>query len=256
MNFFNRVTYVDRAQAIQETTDSIRNYKVTVLQSVDQAIDLRAFYSELADTVGPAAPTDEDLRTGEMTGSRWIEISYDPAMPDRYRTAKVHQPLHTDASYLDHKESVTYFFCESQAPLGGATTFLDTDTLFKAMELDNEAGLQERLQTIEVRFTKGGSSVKRPILIEDSKGVSLNFNYYCLDSDNTEEAKKLVEDFHRFLETRVRPAGLDMPVCLQPRDAVFFHDYRLLHGRNAYFANAKGQRCLVKGVILLGRRNG
>jgi hypothetical protein len=46
-------------------------------------------------------------------------------------------------------------------------------------------------------------------------------------------------------------SGVVLPVQLEVGEAVFFHDDRLLHGRNAYFAKTKGERCLIKGKIIL-----
>lgn len=251
MGFLNRLKFQSAQQAFADVAESVKKNKVTVLEGVASDTDLKQFYETLADRIGPAAAADEDLASGVMTGGRWIEISYDPLIQDRYRTAKVHQPLHTDASYLPHKESVTYFFCKSRASLGGATLFLDSEDLVKAMVVDDKLDLLEQLQQTDVCFSKGGSAVTRPIIVEDSIGISLNYNYYCLDAGNSESVKAMVEEFQAFLEERVMRSGLPTAVTLNPGEAVFFHDYRLLHGRNAYFAKAKGERCLVKGVIKL-----
>jgi hypothetical protein len=50
------------------------------------------------------------------------------------------------------------------------------------------------------------------------------------------------------------PSGLLTELLLHKNDVVFFSDYRVLHGRNSYFATYKGQRSLNKGSILLETR--
>jgi alpha-ketoglutarate-dependent taurine dioxygenase len=72
-----------------------------------------------------------------------------------------------------------------------------------------------------------------------------------VDEQNTPEAKDLCLRFHQFLEERIHHAGIVLPLTLQPGEAVFFHDERLLHGRYAFFTDAKGGRTLIKGTITL-----
>ena len=145
-----------------------------------------------------------------------------------------------------------FFFCESRAAFGGATTFFDLPDLVACMKSDGEDELLNRLLTTIVHFDKAGNKKIRKILDQDEKGYLANWNYYCIDKENnTPEALALCEDFHAFLESRIIQAGLVMPVQLEKGDAVFFHDDRILHGRNAYFATQKGERCLIKGKIIL-----
>jgi hypothetical protein len=105
--------------------------------------------------------------------------------------------------------------------------------------------------TIVVNFEKSGSKKVRKILDKDETSYLANWNYYCIDKENTPEALQLVEDFHQYLESRIIKAGIVLPAQLEVGEAVFFHDDRLLHGRNAYFATEKGERCLIKGKIIL-----
>ncbi len=152
---------------------------------------------------------------------------------------------------LGNEKSLQFFFCESRAAFGGATTFFDLPELVACMKLDGQQELLDRLMSTIVNFDKAGNKKVRKILDEDEKGWLANWNYYCIDTQNTPEALQLCEDFHHFLETRIVPSGLITPVQLEKGDAVFFHDDRILHGRNAYFATTKGERCLIKGKIIL-----
>ena len=249
MNFLHRVKYKTPQQASGELVEAITHNHVVVLEGMDMQFSYPEFYAEVADEMGRVVPANEDLRTGGQTGERWIDISYDPAIPDRYRTANVHQPLHTDASYMPDKNCISFFYCTSCAPLGGATQFLDNQHFLQAIEYDHKLDMFERLKSIDVCFSKAGNRSTLPIITEDHAGLSFNYNYYCLDDQNTDEAKDLVDEFQVFLENRIRNSGIPEAVKLLPGEAVFFHDSRILHGRNAFFADKKGARTLIKGVV-------
>jgi alpha-ketoglutarate-dependent taurine dioxygenase len=61
----------------------------------------------------------------------------------------------------------------------------------------------------------------------------------------------LCERFHHFLETRIVASGITTACQLEKGEAVFFHDDRVIHGRNAFFAEYPGQRSLIKGKVIL-----
>ena len=229
-------------------------YEVLDFGTAGLSISIQEFYTNLSDSIGEIFNEDEDILTGERKDNRWIDISYDPDLQDRYRSSNTRQPLHTDDSYVElgDEKSLQFFFCESRAAFGGATTFFDLPDLVACMKSDGEDELLNRLLTTIVHFDKAGNKKIRKIVDQDEKGYLANWNYYCIDKENnTPEALALCEDFHAFLESRIIQAGLVMPVQLEKGDAVFFHDDRILHGRNAYFATQKGERCLIKGKIIL-----
>jgi alpha-ketoglutarate-dependent taurine dioxygenase len=253
MQFFKKVTFSTQQDTIAELKEALNEYGVVHLSNYNLDLSLHEFYQNLSDEIGKAFSTDEDLITGKSLENRWIDISYDPNIQDRYRTSNTRQPLHTDDSYVElyDEKAVQFFYCESRAALGGATTFLDLSILIKTMEIDKKDDLLARLFSTEVNFEKAGRKKVRKILDKDDTGLLVNWNYYCIDKNNTPEALQLVEEFHAFLETRIINSGLVLPIQLEKGDAVFFHDDRLLHGRNAYFATHKGERCLIKGKIIL-----
>jgi alpha-ketoglutarate-dependent taurine dioxygenase len=253
MEFFKKIEFTTAEETIANLKQAITRYKVIHLSGYQLPIPIQQFYTELSDSIGDIFNEDEDLLTGERKENRWIDISYDPAVQDRYRSSNTRQPLHTDDSYVElgDEKSLQFFFCESRATFGGATTFFDLPELVACMQLDGQQELLDRLMTTIVNFDKAGNKKVRKILDEDEKGWLANWNYYCIDTQNTPEALQLCEDFHLFLESRIVPSGLITPVQLEKGDAVFFHDDRILHGRNAYFAKTKGERCLIKGKIIL-----
>jgi alpha-ketoglutarate-dependent taurine dioxygenase len=254
MNFFNKIEYTTSKATKIAIKAALEQYKLVHLVGIDLQFSPHEFYTDLSNSLGWVIDMDEDKETGKKTGNRWIDISYDPAEPNKYRSSNTRQPLHTDNSYLNHHDAVNYFYCLSQAKIGGATTFLDSILLIQALEIDREYQLLEDLHNIPVCFSRHDNKKTKPILTKDELGYRLNYNYYRLDQDNTHEAKDLVERFQKFLENRIHNSQITTNILLTPGDAVFFHDERLLHGRTAFFTDQKGQRTLIKGSVVLDSR--
>lgn len=254
MNFFKQVTYTTLDETIQNVKEAVLNNKVVHLAGFKEDMPVHDFYSHLSETIGKIHAADEDIKTGQQTGNRWIDITYDPQIPDRYRSSNTRQPLHTDDSYVElhGEEAVNFFYCASRAKIGGATTFFDLPDLVECMQLDGEQDLLDELMRTDVVHEKGGSRKVRKIIDRDEEGYLANYNYYCISrEENSPEVLALVERFQNFLESRIHNAGVVVPVQLQLGEAVFFHDDRVLHGRNAFFAEYPGQRSLIKGKIIM-----
>ena len=253
MEFFKKINFTTDDQTISDFKNAISFYKVIHLSGYNLEIPIQEFYTKLSDSIGEIFNEDEDLLTGERKDNRWIDISYDPAIQDRYRSSNTRQPLHTDDSYVElgNEKSLQFFYCESRATYGGATIFYDLPELVACLKMDGREELLEQLLTTHVNFDKAGNKKVRRILDRDANGYLANWNYYCIDVENTSFSLALCEEFHQFLESRIVESGLVKPVQLEKGDAVFFHDDRILHGRNAFFASVKGERCLIKGKIIL-----
>ena len=73
----------------------------------------------------------------------------------------------------------------------------------------------------------------------------INWNYYRAIGDN--ENRSMIEDFKDFLDTYIEKSGELKELKLTPGEGVFFHDRRVLHGRNSFVGN----RQLNKGGIAL-----
>ena len=254
MNFLIEKNYEDIAYSSEQMVELLETHKVVVLRNYKLEQDPLAFFTKFSDNLGYIHNIDEDVLTGKSTGKRWIDITYDPAITNKYRTAPVAQPLHTDASYLDIRDNIQFFYCVSQAELGGATVFLDSRFLVELIAYAKETELLDLLQETEIVFSKQKRRRVSPILRQADGDYRLNWNYYCGDKNNSSTIKALFERFHHFLESRVVKSGLVTEVLLQKNDVVFFHDELVLHGRNAYFAKEKGQRSLNKGTLLLESR--
>lgn len=251
MQFFKRIEYQDSNSAAQALKEAITKNKAIHLANFTFDVEPHQFYEKISDEIGIVHNADEDKETGALTGERWIDITFDPEVQNRYRSSKTKQPLHTDDSYIPLAGTITFFYCASKADIGGATTFIDADLLVECLEMDEEFDLLNDLQHILIKHEKGGSHKTLPVLRKDETGWLLNWNWHCVSEDNTQEAKNLAQRFHDFLETRVHNAGIVSPVILKPGEAVFFHDERVLHGRYAFFTKQKGGRKLIKGTITL-----
>lgn len=249
--FFHEATYDSISYDPAQAKELLEKYKVLVLRGYDRPEDPRDFFDKFSDQIGFIIPLDEDLLTGESTGKRWIDITYDPDVKDKYRAAPVAQPLHTDASYFDMNRNIQFFYCAGQALKGGATTFIDSAEVVELLEISGEHELLEKLKNVPITFSKTGRERTLPILRMLDDGWHFNWNFFCADPDLNEEQRAIVDDFHNFLQTRVVQSGLVFACMLEKYDVVFFHDELILHGRNSYFATEKGQRSLIKGTILL-----
>lgn len=248
MRFLKEIPYKEGIGA--EIRDLLETTKIVLLTGY-RGDDLFRFYEGLSDEIGQWVPMDEDLQTEEKTGAKWIEIKYDPQFPNSYRHSASRQPLHTDGAYESRAPEVSFFHCVKAAPAGGATTFVDSEELLRALRLYSKSLFQSCCD-IPVTFAKGNDSKTKPIITDDAKGVVLTWNYFRV-METSPETTKLRQEFHRFLEEKVVEGGLCFPCQLRPRDAVFFNDERLLHGRNSFVANSAGQRYLLKGGLRLAK---
>ena len=254
MNFFKQVLYTTLDETIQNVKEAVLTNRVVHLAGFKEDLPVHEFYSRLSETIGKIHAADEDISTGQQTGNRWIDITYDPQIPDRYRSSNTRQPLHTDDSYveLNGEEAVNFFYCASRAKIGGATTFFELKELVECLKLDGEDKMLAELMSTDVVHEKGGSRKVRKIIDQDAEGYLANYNYYCISrEENSADVLDMIERFQNFMETRVHNAGLVMPLQLEKGEAVFFHDDRVVHGRNAFFAAFPGQRSLIKGKIIM-----
>ncbi len=254
MEFFKKINYKNAAESTEELRAAVPHYKVIHLAGYNFDIPAEDFYTQLSETIGKIHAADEDIATGQLTGNRWIDITYDPLVPDRYRSSNTRQPLHTDDSYveLNGQDALQFFYCAANAKVGGATTFIDLPNVVECMEIDGQQALLAELMATDIVFSKGGIRKVRKAIDRDNLDYLANWNYYCIDrQENSEKVLDLCERFQNFMEERIMNAGIITAVALKKGEAVFFHDDRILHGRNAFFAEFPGQRSLIKGKILL-----
>ncbi|MBD2766520.1 TauD/TfdA family dioxygenase [Hymenobacter sp. BT664] len=211
------------------------------------------FYEALTEATGHCLHLDEDFAQGSArTGHKWIEVRYDADIPDdaAYRFSKNAQPLHTDESYLSEPAEVMFMHCLVQAPNGGETTFVDADKLWQELQARNPA-LATRLLDHPVRFAKAGDSRHQPIIAQTPAGWRLNWNYHCVDPNESAENQALAQEFRQFLLDHITNTPAETAILLAPGEAVAWWDDQVLHGRRAFRATATNDRFLLKSGFRL-----
>ena len=229
-------------------------YKVIKLVPGWHISDLRSFYSELTRKLGKAVMLAEDwAKNGEMTGDQWMEIRYDDDIPDlsAFRHSKNAQPLHTDESYKTKPSDIMIFYCQNKAEQGGETVFVDGDELVERMRIVNPS-LLERVSSSELTYEKAGSKrTSRIISLNDDKPPTFNFNYFCLDSNESNHGKLINQEFFDFLETHVKGSYLEKAISLQPGESVIWWDHFVLHGRRPFQALKTDDRFIWKTAVII-----
>lgn len=237
-------------QFADEILEGLQTAKIVQTIGVDQNMSLHDFWDEVSEQIGDCLLLSEDPTTGQRLGNKWLEIRYDPTIPNAYRHSKNAQPLHTDGSYVSFSPYISFFYCINQAAKGGATVFFDSEELVALLKEEDPQLLQDLCQT-SIRFAKDQDFQHRPIIDFDDRGTTLNWNYYCIDPNESEFAKELVERFHNFLQTKVVGEDRTYPIKLNPGEAVFFHDDRLIHGRKAFEPTKPSERFFWKSALKL-----
>lgn len=234
-------------------SEAVLRNEVIKMELANTPDDLRKYYDALVEAIGEVADIAEDyLNEGAPTGERWAEICYDPSVPARtaFRYDKTGQPLHTDESYVSNMAGVMLFYCQSAAKEGGDTIYVSGKQLVAHLQRTNPE-LLNRLVTVPVTYSKAKDQKTCPIISIDADGsVATNYNYYCADASNSEEALQLNQEFHEYLENDL-PDELIFHVALKPGESAAWHDSKTLHGRESFEAESFGDRWIWKTGIVL-----
>lgn len=239
----------DPKEAAIVVREALEKYKVVKVIPEWYLGDLRNFYETLCAEVGQPIAIGEDFtNAGAQTQEQWLEIRYDHEIPDvaAYRHSKNAQPLHTDESYISDPADVMLFYCVNKAIKGGATTFVDGPVLLKYMQ-ENASDLLERLTSTEVCYKKAGENRTEKIIdVRENGNIHFNFNFYCLDPDETEANKALNKEFFDFLQGFIAHSHMAEPVTLSPGEGVLWWDELVLHGRTSYDVDKTNDRFIWK----------
>lgn len=248
MNYFTSITQSDSPEFISQFTQTLRASKVVHFTGVPEGAAYKEYYRQLATAAGKFVKRDEDFRNGNQAEAQddWMDIRFvDEFKRDSFRHSDTRQPIHTDGAYVSYRFDISFFFCTVQAEVGGATTFIDGVEVVRLLER-YQPELLKALTAHEVIFDKGDQQRKVQRVIRfDAQGPLLNWNHFRISKDNAPEVIAMCDQFFEFTEKKIFEGGLLKPLILKPGEAVFFHDERVLHGRNAFL----GDRCLIKGGI-------
>lgn len=240
MNFFTTF------EATQSDFNHVfRSHKVVhVLRNED--VDADHYFRNLSINCGIPLIYEEDPITGIIDVNKWTEIKYEPTNThNSYKSSNRFQPLHTDYGYFAFDIYASFFYCVAQADFGGATTFIDVETVVLLLKSVNPS-LFNRIQQYKIHFGRKDNPLAHNddlILKRDELGWKINWNYYRALGDI--QNKTLVEDFKDFVDNYIEKSGELKELKLQPGEGVFFQDRRVLHGRNSFIGN----RQLNKGGI-------
>jgi alpha-ketoglutarate-dependent taurine dioxygenase len=245
-----RTTDVDKI--ISDVKRLVFNHKVVKLSPGWHIENLRNFYNTLVPLLGDTVLLGEDWRQGgKRTGEQWMEIRYDESIPDKvaFRHSQNAQPLHTDESYKQDPSDLIIFYCQNKAENGGETIFVDGDALVKRMrEIDPD--LLKTISTQEITYEKAGSLRKSKIItLQENLPPLFNFNYFCIDRNESEENKKINREFFDFLETHVKGSYLEKAITLHPGEAVIWWDHAVLHGRRPFSVSKTDDRLIWKTAV-------
>lgn len=238
--------------------------KVIHIRGLKPEGDLRDYYWRFFEHVGKPLPLAEDATVGsreqQRTGDYWMEVRYDPAVPNAYRHSANAQPLHTDGSYtspesvaIDRSDrAVGYGFlgCVAMPANGGATTFIDAEDLVAIMQRE-APDLLARLSAIEMPHARSGDRKVAKAIDLSGALPMVNWNYYCVDPQAGDQVQQLREEFFHFLETNPAIASHLERVKMQPGDAVIWKDDYVLHGREAFDPERTSARFLWKTSFLV-----
>lgn len=229
--------------------------KVFVLRTDDRISDMREFLSENFQYLGKPVPLAEDVKAGDRnhqrTGELWFEVRYDPRHPNAYRHSSNAQPLHTDGSYIPDFPNASLLSCVANAGEGGETTFIDSADLVAALEAE-DPDLLRQLTTTDMPHSRSGDTRTERIIEQRDGRYFVNWNYYCVAPSASDEQRALADRFFAFLSTSPMVRERTKGVLLTPGDAVTWKDREVLHGRNAFVANAESERFIWKCAIDIG----
>lgn len=235
----------------KQIEDAVRSSTVVQLIAPRVREDALGFWERVMAMVGEPQMSGEDSETGfdQDVKQFWMDVRYDPKFETSFRHSKTAQPLHTDGAYHTKLQDVIIFYCQQNAPRGGATTFVDGEDLVEFLE-KRRPDLLRQLMTTEVDFSKlGQPGKKRPIIIAGENGIDLNWNYYRFARHQDPAVVAMCEEFHEFMQTQVVGSPIVLEIILQEGETLLFRDHKVFHGRNSFEASKAGDRWIWKGNV-------
>jgi alpha-ketoglutarate-dependent taurine dioxygenase len=243
-----RLACADTEEFIRTASYAIAEHKSLILTGGAPDGDHSAFYKKVADAAGDFHFKDENPDTGALDRSGWLDMRYKPELAQQhpYRYGNGRMALHTDGCYSDVEFDIIFFYCETPADFGGATTVIDGNIVVEYLERYDKELLAQLLET-PIKFAKGTRS-RTDYIISFVDGVPrFNWNATRVSPENPPESVQVAQRFHAFCENQLFDGGVVDQVQLARGDALFLHNRLNLHGRCSFW----GPRHLMKGAITL-----
>ncbi|MCH9756776.1 MAG: TauD/TfdA family dioxygenase [Gammaproteobacteria bacterium] len=215
---------------------------------------LADFYHQVTENIGECLDLAE-TEGSYSVGGKWTHVCYDPSLQNAYRSSSNAQPLHTDGSYLFESPDATCMYCISAASEGGGTIFITAEELMTYLKKDDPALFDQLMNTpvcFSRSFENGANEKTRKIIEVDEQGkITLTWNYFRVDPNQSADTKEMCEAFHHYLQTQIVGSDRVHTVFLKPGEAILWLDEQVLHGRDAFLGSEYGVRNLAKTSINL-----
>jgi len=108
------------------------------------------------------------------------------------------------------------------------------------------------LLTTKIVHQRSGDKRRDYIIKTIGNNIFINWNYYCLSLDISDEVKKRTDSFQDFLLYSKNIRNKRLSVRLNKGDSVIWKDNHCLHGRNNFKAKQNSDRFLWKCAIDIG----
>jgi alpha-ketoglutarate-dependent taurine dioxygenase len=231
------------------------NIKVVVTKPDIEIKDVKSFYTSIFQFLGKPAFLAEDAtindRLKQRTGKIWMEIRYDPTIKNAYRHSKNAQPLHTDGSYIPNFPNSSLMCCKNNSVIGGETVFIDADLIVSILR-DYDSETFNYLTSNNIIHTRSGDKYEEKVLKKTDGKWLINWNYYCIDTNETQKTKEIADKFFDFLNNNVLVKRNLLNIKLNSGEAILWKDKEVLHGRNSFEAKREGQRFIWKCAFEVG----
>jgi alpha-ketoglutarate-dependent taurine dioxygenase len=251
-----RVDIAQPSLAAAPILENWRTCKVIHIKAPGLTEELvRDFYEDLLSNLGTPLYIAEDVRAGDRNSQRisalWTEVRFDPTLPLGYRHSNNAQPLHTDGSYVSAYPNGSLMCCVRNKSVGGETIFIDASDLVQVLQ-EEAPDLLAALKSVLVTHARSGDSRTLLVIRPDNDRIRLNWNYYCVAEDSSNEVQALRERFFQFLGSSPGVRRALVSLRLDTGDAVIWKDDEVLHGRNAFTASIASERFLWKCALNIG----
>ncbi|MFG1493931.1 TauD/TfdA family dioxygenase [Halobacteriovorax sp. ZH4_bin.1] len=180
-----------------------------------------------------------------LVSADWWEISYDPLNSHTYAHSNTSQPFHTDNAWFQNPSPINFFIMKKQAITGGEQFIIPLDDLIDNLKLNNPE-LLNKLTSINVDIQKGTTDYKYRGPIINLEKKLIHWNYYRTNKEN-KTINNMCDEFFNYLKSS-HVLDIIQTIKLNTGDALCLADVKLLHARNSYEANNKGDRVLLQSM--------
>lgn len=178
----------------------------------------------------------------------WWTIAYDPSQDHTYAHSKTTQPFHTDNAWFESPPELNFFYLEKQARQGGHQLIYPVCRLVDDLK-NSEPQLFKDLTQVEVMIKKGDELVgNRTSILQllDNDVVKVFWNFYRINKEDP-YIKSMCEYFFEFLQHKMDSHSV-IRLASESGDAFCFNDTLLLHARENFVADKKGDRVLLQSI--------